>query len=53
MFFSSSEPLYIDDLENMLDEGIESAFNAILDDGSVEEVCLILYDTLMVQLLEF
>ncbi|KAH7543195.1 hypothetical protein FEM48_Zijuj02G0158000 [Ziziphus jujuba var. spinosa] len=37
-FTQSKEPLYIDDLENMLDEGIESAFNAILDDGSVEEV---------------
>lgn len=31
------EPVYIDDLEDLLDEGMDS-FNATLDDGSIEEV---------------
>jgi len=33
----SSEPIYIDDLEDLLDEGMDS-FNATIDDGSIEEV---------------
>ncbi|GAV69874.1 WGG domain-containing protein [Cephalotus follicularis] len=36
-FTHSKEPLYIDDLENILDEGIVS-LNTIADDGSIEEV---------------
>uniref|UniRef100_A0A7C8YY89 Pre-rRNA-processing protein TSR2 homolog n=1 Tax=Opuntia streptacantha TaxID=393608 RepID=A0A7C8YY89_OPUST len=31
------EPIYIDDLEDLLDEGMDS-FNATIDDGSIEEV---------------
>lgn len=31
------EPVYIDDLEDLLDEGMDS-FHATLDDGSIEEV---------------
>ncbi|XP_054809673.1 uncharacterized protein LOC129311403 [Prosopis cineraria] len=36
-FTQSKEPLYIDDLENMLDEGMLS-LNMEVEDGSVEEV---------------
>ncbi|XP_043701356.1 pre-rRNA-processing protein TSR2 homolog isoform X2 [Telopea speciosissima] len=37
-FSQSKEPLYIDDLENMLDETMMLSFNAEIEDGSVEEV---------------
>ena len=37
--FLPSETLYIDDLENILDEGMLS-LNAMIEDGSIEEVCL-------------
>ncbi|KAH0467666.1 hypothetical protein IEQ34_002699 [Dendrobium chrysotoxum] len=37
-FTQSKEPLYIDDLENLLDENMEHSFNTEIDDGSVEEV---------------
>ncbi|XP_020572622.1 pre-rRNA-processing protein TSR2 homolog [Phalaenopsis equestris] len=37
-FTQSKEPLYIDDLEKLLDENMESSFNTEIDDGSVEEV---------------
>ncbi|EEF49714.1 Pre-rRNA-processing protein TSR2, putative [Ricinus communis] len=36
-FTQSKEPLYIDDLENILDEGMIS-LNTMIEDGSVEEV---------------
>ncbi|KAF2316880.1 hypothetical protein GH714_042221 [Hevea brasiliensis] len=36
-FTQSKEPLYIDDLENILDEGMLS-LNTMIEDGSVEEV---------------
>ncbi|KAK4261515.1 hypothetical protein QN277_004502 [Acacia crassicarpa] len=36
-FTQSKEPLYIDDLENMLDEGLIS-LNMVVEDGSIEEV---------------
>ncbi|KDP23617.1 hypothetical protein JCGZ_23450 [Jatropha curcas] len=36
-FTQSKEPLYIDDLENILDEGLLS-LNTMIEDGSVEEV---------------
>ena len=32
------EPLYIDDLENILDETMAESFNTEIEDGSVEEV---------------
>ncbi|GMI84990.1 hypothetical protein like AT5G27990 [Hibiscus trionum] len=34
---SKAEPLYIDDLENVLEEGLLS-LNTVLEDGSIEEV---------------
>jgi pre-rRNA-processing protein TSR2 len=34
------EPLYIDDLEDILDEGMLS-FNVEVEDGSIEEVCIL------------
>lgn len=34
-----AEPLYIDDLENILDEGMVS-LNTMAEDGSIEEVCV-------------
>jgi len=34
------EPLYIDDLENMLHQVLES-LNTLAEDGSAEEVCLL------------
>ncbi|XP_020274203.1 pre-rRNA-processing protein TSR2 [Asparagus officinalis] len=37
-FSQSKEPLYIDDLENILDECMALSFNTEIDDGSVEEV---------------
>ncbi|XP_043691452.1 pre-rRNA-processing protein TSR2 homolog isoform X2 [Telopea speciosissima] len=37
-FSQSKEPLYIDDLENMLDETMMLSFNAEIEDGSIEEV---------------
>lgn len=40
-----AEPLYIDDLENILDEGMLS-LNTMIEDGSVEEVCLLYIITL-------
>lgn len=49
-FFDLLGVLYIDDLENMLDEEMVSLFNAEFDDGSFEEVmryliwCFILFD---------
>ncbi|PNX66167.1 hypothetical protein L195_g062929, partial [Trifolium pratense] len=36
-FTQSRDPLYIDDLETLLDEGT-LAFNLVIEDGSVEEV---------------
>ncbi|KAJ8899046.1 hypothetical protein K2173_008878 [Erythroxylum novogranatense] len=36
-FTYSKEPLYIDDLENILDEGMLS-LNVMIEDGSIEEV---------------
>ncbi|KAJ8760272.1 hypothetical protein K2173_011684 [Erythroxylum novogranatense] len=36
-FTCSKEPLYIDDLENILDEGMLS-LNVMIEDGSIEEV---------------
>jgi pre-rRNA-processing protein TSR2 len=34
-----TDPLYIDDLETLLDEGV-LAFNLQIEDGSVEEVVI-------------
>lgn len=39
IFYFCPEPLYIDDLEALLDEGMLS-FNLEIQDGSVEEVCI-------------
>lgn len=44
------EPLYMDDLENMLDEAMLS-LNTMTEDGSIEEVCLI-YTIFKIELLE-
>lgn len=47
-FTQSKETLYIDDLENILDEGMLS-LNAMIEDGSIEEVCrpaLVIYSQL-------
>ncbi|URE37381.1 Pre-rRNA-processing protein [Musa troglodytarum] len=37
-FSQSKGPLYIDDLENMLEENMEALFNTEIEDGSIEEV---------------
>ncbi|KAG6466331.1 pre-rRNA-processing protein TSR2 homolog [Zingiber officinale] len=37
-FSQSKGPLYIDDLENMLEENMEELFNTEVEDGSIEEV---------------
>lgn len=37
-FTQSKEPLYIDDLENILDESMAVSFNTEIEDGSVQEV---------------
>ncbi|MQL71868.1 hypothetical protein Taro_004196 [Colocasia esculenta] len=37
-FTQSNDTLYIDDLENMLDESMVVSFNTEIEDGSVEEV---------------
>lgn len=37
-FSQSKEPLYVDDLENILDESMALSFNAEIEDGSIEEV---------------
>lgn len=37
-FAQSKPPLYIDDLENMLDENMVLSFNTEIEDGSIEEV---------------
>ncbi|XP_057961086.1 pre-rRNA-processing protein TSR2-like [Malania oleifera] len=37
-FTQSKEPLYIDDLEDMLDENMVSLFKTEIEDGSTEEV---------------
>ncbi|XP_057962512.1 pre-rRNA-processing protein TSR2-like isoform X1 [Malania oleifera] len=37
-FTQSKEPLYIDDLEDMLDKNMVSLFNTEIEDGSTEEV---------------
>ncbi|CAA6670090.1 unnamed protein product [Spirodela intermedia] len=37
-FIQSKEPLYIDDLERMLEESMVLSFNTEIDDGSVGEV---------------
>ncbi|XP_008813560.1 pre-rRNA-processing protein TSR2 isoform X1 [Phoenix dactylifera] len=37
-FTQSKPPLYIDDLENILDENLVLSFNTEIEDGSVEEV---------------
>uniref|UniRef100_A0A1D1Y354 Pre-rRNA-processing protein TSR2 n=2 Tax=Anthurium amnicola TaxID=1678845 RepID=A0A1D1Y354_9ARAE len=39
-FTQSNDPLYIDDLESMLDDGMVLSFNAEIEDGSIEEVAL-------------
>lgn len=41
IFFGGPEPIYIDDLENMLDEFMLS-LNTEIDDGSIEEVCFLI-----------
>ncbi|KAF8392367.1 hypothetical protein HHK36_022709 [Tetracentron sinense] len=42
-WFSQSKglPHYIDDLENMLEECMVLSFNTEIEDGSIEEVCLL------------
>ncbi|XP_020091534.1 pre-rRNA-processing protein TSR2 homolog [Ananas comosus] len=37
-FLQSKDPLYIDDLENLIDESMVLSFNSEIEDGSVEEV---------------
>ncbi|XP_078438405.1 uncharacterized protein LOC144708833 [Wolffia australiana] len=37
-FIQTNEPLYIDDLEAILDENMVRSFNAEIDDGSIMEV---------------
>lgn len=37
-FFYLLEPLYIDDLENILDEILTFSLNAVVEDNSIEEV---------------
>ncbi|XP_039137125.1 pre-rRNA-processing protein TSR2 homolog [Dioscorea cayenensis subsp. rotundata] len=37
-FSNDKAPLYIDDLENLLDENMVLSFNTEIEDGSVEEV---------------
>lgn len=37
-FINVKESLYIDDLENLLDENMEQSFNTVIEDGSIEEV---------------
>ncbi|CAL9111876.1 pre-rRNA-processing protein TSR2-like [Musa acuminata AAA Group] len=37
-FSQSKGPLYIDDLENLLEENMEALFNTEIEDGSIEEV---------------
>ncbi|XP_072955334.1 uncharacterized protein [Typha angustifolia] len=38
LFVQSKAPLYIDDLENMIDESMVVSFNTEIEDGSVEEI---------------
>ncbi|XP_057467682.1 uncharacterized protein LOC130757053 [Actinidia eriantha] len=37
-FSQSKEPLYLEDLENLLNERLLLAFNTDIEDGSIEEV---------------
>lgn len=39
-----SDPLYIDDLENLIDESMVLSFNSEIEDGSVEEVICFSYN---------
>jgi hypothetical protein len=45
-----TDPLYIDDLETLLDEGV-LAFNLQIEDGSVEEVAIFLKIKLFISLI--
>ncbi|KAJ4722476.1 pre-rRNA-processing protein TSR2-like [Melia azedarach] len=37
-FFQSKAPLYVEDLETLLDESMLLSFNTEIEDGSIEEV---------------